>query len=169
MLFRSYDTNLCYGITLSKDFDTYDNIRPYFVLGYQYIMKDQYAVSCKLDTVLYKLDDIKGADALIERGFIDDDNTLIYNNEGIQVTSIKEVELPITEKVNNVQADVGYYAVYVDSRLGSTPTESDKLELKVSSTGKEIYATYSKLEDVPIYNYIDNPTKIGRASCRERV
>lgn len=156
-------TGLYYAVVSFKE-HWYSQILPYFVLSYQYIKKNQYAVTCKLDTVLATLKEIKKSEAIVERGFVTEENKLIYNNEGIEVTAIKTEERVIGETVakeNILNADVGYYAVYMDHKIGSTNDEADKLVIETSAHEYPADATYMTMADVPFKDYIDNTTYIA--------
>ena len=227
------------------------NVRPYFVLSYQYNLKNQYILSCKLDSVLYELQAVKSATTNIQRAFLNENNELIYNNEGIEVTQIKQNEYPLDEVMtyikyeyevlpqqqpsgshisigpnlcedfdstnmndmeiveeiiktltqeqlqtcfdNNLQVriqykkydaqcnivstgeeycdvkktqnfslvdkhlNIGYYAVYMDDKLGSTQEDGDELIFDIDSKTKVQNDTYSDWEDTPFFFALNTP------------
>lgn len=135
-------------------------IRPYYVLGYMYQRKGQYQLMLKLDSVLYKLDFIKNAKANIFRGFVDENNQVIYNNEGIDVSKIKVGEVPLRESINDNlnEIDVGYYAVYLDRELGTGSEEANSLAFRIANNEIIADESYPTLADYPFHEYINNRT-----------
>lgn len=135
-----------------------DVIRPFYVLSYAYLRKGQYEIALKLDTVLYKLDFIKNARGNVFRGFVNNDNPVIYNNEGIEVTQVKIAEYPLYPLINNRKADMGWYAVYADRKLGTSPDDTGKMQFKLSNTNIMEDESYGWLDNYPFSKYINNPT-----------
>ncbi len=135
-----------------------DVIRPFYVLSYAYLRKGQYEIALKLDTVLYKLNFIKNARGNVFRGFVDNDNPVIYNNEGIEVTQVKTAEYPLYPLINNRKADIGWYAVYADRKLGTSPDDTGKMQFKLSNNAIIADETYGWLDNYPFSKYVNNPT-----------
>ena len=135
-----------------------DVIRPFYILSYAYLRKGQYEIALKLDTVLYKLNFIKNARGNVFRGFVDNDNPVIYNNEGVEVTQVKIAEYPLYPLINNRKADMGWYAVYTDRKLGTSPDATGKMQFKLSNRNIIADETYGWLENYPFSKYIDNST-----------
>lgn len=134
-------------------------IRPYYVLSYVYLRNGQYELAMKLDTVLYKLDFIKNTRGNVFRGLVKQEDNVVLNNEGVEVTKVKVAEIPINLIVgNNEAAELGWYAVYADRKLGTGPDASDKLEFKLSNSDIIPDETYADLAAYPFAPYIDNPT-----------
>lgn len=133
------------------------NIKPYYVLGYVYDSKDNYHFSCKLDTVLYKLAFIRDSVANIERGFVDDTNKLIYNEEGIRTTSIKEREIPLHEEIRFIGSssietpDFGWYAVFANPKLGV----EEPMKLRSDMVDPSYDAYYTSVNDFPLYQMVN--------------
>lgn len=135
-----------------------DVIRPFYILSYAYLRKGQYEIALKLDTVLYKLNFIKNARGNVFRGFVDNDNPVIYNNEGIEVTQVKTAEYPLYPLINNRKADMGWYAVYADRKLGTSPDDTGKMQFKLSNRNIIADEEYGWLDNYPFSKYVDNPT-----------
>ena len=135
-----------------------DVIRPFYVLSYAYLRKGQYEIALKLDTVLYKLNFIKNARGNVFRGFVDNDNPVIYNNEGIEVTQVKTAEYPLYPLINNRKADIGWYAVYADRKLGTSPDATGKMQFKLSNNAIIADETYGWLDNYPFSKYVGNTT-----------
>lgn len=133
------------------------NIKPYYVLGYVYDSKDNYHFSCKLDTVLYKLPFIRDSVANIERGFVDDTNKLIYNEEGIRTTSIKEREIPLREEIKFIGSslaqtpDLGWYAVFANPKLGV----EEPMKLRGDMVSPAYDAYYDSINNFPLYQMVN--------------
>lgn len=133
------------------------NIKPYYVLGYVYDSKDNYHFSCKLDTVLYKLAFIRDSVANIERGFVDDTNKLIYNEDGIRTTSIKESEIPLREGIRFIGSsfidtpDFGWYAVFANPKLGV----EEPMKLRSDMVDPAYDAYYTSVNDFPLYTMVN--------------
>lgn len=136
---------------------THDNvIRPYYVLSYMYLLTGQYQFTLKLDTVLYNLEFIKNAKANVFRGFVPQSDNTIFNNEGIEVSKIKVGELPLRQLVDNYESNVGFYAVYMDRKLGSGSDAGDELKFRLTNADVTPNETYALLTDYPYHEYVNN-------------
>ena len=92
------------------------------------------------------------------RGFVDNDNPVIYNNEGIEVTQVKTAEYPLYPLINNKKADIGWYAVYADRKLGTSPDDTGKMQFKLSNNAIIADETYGWLDNYPFSKYVGNTT-----------
>lgn len=131
-------------------------IRPFYVLSYMYLRKDQYELSMKIDSVLYKLNFIKNTRGNVFRGFVNQNDNTILNNEGVEVTKVKVGEVPLDPFIGNNTADMGWYAVYMDRKLGTSSDAAHKLEFKLSNNEIIPDETYAAVNDYPFNKYLDN-------------
>lgn len=133
-------------------------IRPFYVLSYMYLRKDQYELSMKIDSVLYKLNFIKNTRGNVFRGFVNQNDNTILNNEGVEVTKVKVGEVPLDPFIGNNTADMGWYAVYMDRKLGTSSDTVHKLEFKLSNNEIIPDETYATVDDYSFNKYLDNRT-----------
>jgi len=137
------DANNPYDNNWSPDYVLYIEdgiiISRWFCLEFIRKMGGQFQMSLKRDTIVDKYDLIVNAPTYIEKGHVNDDDSFIVNNEGIQVNQIKKKEYYIKDEVKTP-----WVIAYVNQKRDKDYTGENK-----------IISKYWGLADVP--NIQDTP------------
>ena len=116
----------------------------WFVLDWQRVRGKQYRAKLKGDLIADNYTNVLECPMIINKGMVNYDNPLVFNNEGMSFNEIKQQEIPLTDNRNNFP----YIVVYC----------AKNAEVKTGITVKADFTTKADIEiNQPLANSIYNP------------
>ena len=158
------------GNLVSSDFTRW------FVIDTNLIRGNQYEFTLRRDIWVDHFDLCMNSTYFIERGYVNANNDLIFNNEQQSFSQIKKSQTPLYD-----ETQCPWIVGYIPKKLNKTsqvtiesavrPEGADYVVSSLSNWDYWQYVT-SNPDHISLYSdNVENPykSKIGRASCRERV
>lgn len=118
----------------------------WFILKSDRLRNGQYRLTLKRDLIADFYSDIKDSPIYVQKATLDNDDPMIYNDEGIKFNQIKTSQTPLPDATN-----CGWIVGYCQSDGGAKT-------ITRTLVNKPTY-TYSKISDCPIYKYVGTDTK----------
>ncbi len=116
----------------------------WFIIDTFRIRKGQYRIILKRDLIADNYNNILNCPMLINKGMVNYDNPLVFNNEGMSFNEIKQQEIPLTDTKNNFPYIVLYCAKNAEVQ-SNIPVKAD-------------FTTKADIEiNQPLANSIYNP------------
>ena len=137
---------------------TVDDKTNWFIIGANRLRQGQYRFILKRNTILDHLSAINGAEAIIQKGYVSDENALIFNSEPINVNQIKRQEVLLDR--NNL----GWCVAYLAKNFKNDETDSSanktiyQIDFKVPSDIPGMITIDTPITEVPLFKKYDGKT-----------
>ena len=139
-----------------------DIVSRWFVLDAKYLRVGNYQVTLKRDLIVDNYVDVMEADAYIQKGYVNDDDPAIYNQEQVTFNQIKQNEALLKDETNNSWL-VGYLAT--DELEGGNNTVTISVTNRLPPNVPE----YATISDFPYYSYIADDFKVLKGDINYNV
>ncbi len=134
----------------------------WFCIDCVYIRATKYTLGLKRDTIADNLNAVLASTCFIQKGYIRDENPLIYSSENVLLNQVKSGEYPITNNIGSAWA-VAYLARYKADGTG--------YEYEGKFKNDSWQADYATVESFPYWRYsfpdiLDGRAQIGYPTNR---